>query len=386
MKTATLPLISRDSKSLKTQGETQEEEQMTSEWKGIALSIAALALSAALAVSASAVTICDVQAYDASGLSPLEGQTVTVRGVVTIEPGVFQPLYTSFYVEWEGCGINVFSFDPGIVTAVVGDTIDVTGVVTEYQSSGTGAGSTTEIEMDSWSMVGEGPGEFEPSYLPLSEVGDEGNEGRLLRTIGVVRNENPPYNFYIWQPWSGEEIQVYQANTAINMAVFSVGDTVDITGILQQYDRTAPFFDGWELSPRYQSDMKLAVPPPPPPPEFYYNATLRVPARTFRPDLNEVMPISYLAPEHSIATMEIYDLQGRRVRTLTQGEYTGHMDIPEYYKPDFYVQGTFGWDGRDELRKLVPAGVYICRLEVEGRDGATSVDTAPIAVGIKLED
>ena len=29
---------------------------------------------------------------------------------------------------------------------------------------------------------------------------------------------------------------------------------------------------------------------------------------------------------------------------------------------------------------------FVVGLEVEGRDGATSVDTAPIAVGIKLED
>jgi hypothetical protein len=354
-----------------------------SEWKGRAIVVSALALAS---LPASAVTICDVQEYDETGLSPLEGQTVTVRGVVTIEPGVFQPLYTSFYIEWEGCGVNIFTFTPNIVTATVGDTIEVTGVVTEYQSSGTGAGSTTEIELSSWSMVGPGQGTYEPTYFPLHEIGDERKEGRLMRTVGVVRNENLPYDFYIWQPWSGVEVQVYRANTEIDMGVFSVGDTVEITGILQQYDRTPPFFDGWELSPRYQSDMAVAVPPPPPDPEFFNNASLRIPARTFRPDLNEVLPIHYLAPERSTARMEIFDLQGRRVRTLTKGEYTGYQDTPEFYKPDFFEQGTFGWDGRDELRRLVPAGVYLCRLEVEHRDGSTSFDTAPVAVGIRLEE
>ena len=84
--------------------------------------------------------------------------------------------------------------------------------------------------------------------------------------------------------------------------------------------------------------------------------------------------------------MEIYDLQGRVVRTLTESEYTGYSAVPEFYKPDFYVQGTNGWDGRDDLRRLVPAGAYVCRLEVEDRDGQVSVSTAPIVVGIGLTD
>lgn len=165
--------------------------------KGWVILAVALAILTASPVSGQEVTICDVQEYDAMGLSPLEGQTVTVRGVVTVEAGVFQPLMTSLFIEWEGCGINIFDFDPGFVTAAVGDTIDVTGVVTEYQSSGTGAGSTTEIIMSSWSMVAQGDGEFEPTYVNLKKLGAEENEGRLCRTIGVVRKQNLPYDIYI---------------------------------------------------------------------------------------------------------------------------------------------------------------------------------------------
>ena len=358
---------------------------MMREQKGWVILTVALAILA-WAGASQAETICDVQEYDAMGVSPLEGDVVTVRGVVTLEPGVFQPLYTSFYMEWEGCGINIFNFAPNIVTATVGDTIDVTGTVTEYQSSTTGAGSTTEIEMSSWSMVAQGDGEFEPTYLNLKVLGAEENEGRLCRTIGVVREENLPYDIYIEQPWSGAEIQVYRANELLDIGGFAIGDTIDVTGVIMQYDRTAPFFDGYELSPRYQSDMMLAVPPPPPEPEFWPNAALRIPSHVFRPDVNEVIPIAYLAPDESDVTMEIFDLQGRVVRTLTDTEYTGYSSVPEFYKDDFFVQGTNGWDGRDDLRRLVPAGAYICRLEVEDGDGQVSVSTAPIVVGIELKD
>ena len=357
--------------------------------KGWVVLAVALAVLTAAPAAGQEVTICDVQEYDEMGFSVLEGDTVTVRGVVTVEPGVFQPLMTSFFIEWGDCGVNVFHFDPNIVTATVGDTIDVTGEVEEYQSSGTGAGSTTEIVLlspSSWSMVGEGDGEFEPTYLSLKRLGVEKNEGRLCRTIGVVREKNLPYDIYIHQPWSGADIQVYRANEELDLGVFDIGDTIDVTGNIMQYDRDAPFFDGYELSPRYESDMKMAVVPPswPPDPEFWLNSALRIPSQVFRPDVSEVIPIAYLAPDGSAVRMEIYDLQGRVVRTLTEGEYTGYSSVPEFYKDDFFVQGLNGWDGRDDLRRLVPAGAYVCRLEVEDRDGRTSASTAPIVVGIEL--
>ena len=357
------------------------------EQKGWVILAVALAVLTAAPVTGLAVTICDVQEYDEMGFSLLEGEIVTVRGVVTVEPGVFQPEFTSFFIEWGDCGVNVFHFDPNIVSVTVGDTIDVTGEVEEYQSSGTGAGSTTEIVLSSpssWSMVGEGDGEFEPTYLNLQELGAEKNEGRLCRTIGVVREKNLPYDIYIHQPWSGADIQVYGANTEIDLNVYDVGDTIDVTGNMMQYDRTAPFFDGYELSPRYQTDMKVAIAPPPPEPEFWSNAALRIPSQIFRPHGNEIIPIVYLAPDRSAVTMKIYDLQGRVVRTLTEDEYTGYSTIPEFLKNDFYVYGTNGWDGRDDLRRLAPAGAYVCRLEVEDRDGQVSVSTAPIVVGVKL--
>jgi len=366
---------------------------MTGKQKGWVILAVALAVLTAAPAAGQEVTICDVQEYDAMGFSVLEGDTVIVRGVVTVEPGVFQPEMTSFFIEWGDCGVNVFHFDSNVVAVTVGDTIDVTGVVTEYQSSGTGAGSTTEIVISEddlgvpiWSMVGEGDGGFEPTYLSLKRLGAEKNEGRLCRTIGVVRERNLPYDIYIHQPWSGADIQVYRANEALDLSVFDVGDTIDVTGNMMQYDREAPFFDGYELSPRYESDMKMAVVPPswPPEPEFWLNAALRVPAQVFRPHGNEVIPIAYLAPDRSAVTIEIYDLQGRVVRRLTEAEYTGYSSVPEFYKEDFFVEGTNGWNGRDDLRGLVPAGAYVCRLEVEDGDGQVSVSTAPIVVGVKL--
>ncbi len=349
--------------------------------KGWVILAVALAIMTAAPATGQEVTICDVQEYDENWGSPLEGQTVTVQGVVTLLPGLFQPERVSFFIEEDGCGVNIFSHTLVSLGLVLGDTIRVTGVVTEYNG-------TTEIVFSSSSAItvtGPSTAEPEPTYMSLHDIPFERNEGRFLRTIGVVASQSPWY-FYIEQPWSGAEIQVYQSNDLIDMGVFAPGDTVEITGILVQYDTSAPYSEGWELSPRVQEDMTIAVPPPPPPPEFRSKSALRVPSQVFRPDGNEVIPIAYLAPDRSEVKMEIYDLQGRVVRTLTESEYTGYSAVPEFYKPDFYVQGTNGWDGRDDLRRLVPAGAYVCRLEVEDTDGQVSVSTAPIVVGLELTD
>jgi hypothetical protein len=360
---------------------------------------AGLALAAAIALSliveacvAQTHTICEVQAYNAQGLSPLftsPPTVVTVKGVVTLPPGYIQPTRINMYIELDGCGVNVYSgaVTPAALGLALGDTVLVTGTVIEY-ISGSGAGATTEIEMtaaEDVELIAHGPAP-EPTYFNLQEAGSEEHEGRLIRTIGVIRETNYDWRMYIEQPWSGAEIQIYQGNNdSTDFSGFDIGDTLDVTGVVMQYDTTPPYFDGWELVPRFQTDIKLAVPPEPGPPAYFPNASLQVPALPFRPEVGEVIEISYSAPEGSEVAMEIYDLQGRKVRTLTRGPYDGQSDIPDLYKDDFFVEGVRGWDGRDDLRRLVPAGIYLCRLEAKDREGKVSATTAPIVVGVKLD-
>jgi len=58
----------------------------------------------------------------------------------------------------------------------------------------------------------------------------------------------------------------------------------------------------------------------------------------------------------SQAVVEIFDLRGRRVRTL---KFFGSEDA---------ANRNLGitWDGRDEENHEVPMGIYICRVEVLG--------------------
>ena len=81
---------------------------------------------AAGATSAWAVrrTICEVQTYDAEGLSPYVGQSVTVRGVIILPPGYLVPAHSSFYIQQDECGINVFCYEDLGFAAALGDSVE----------------------------------------------------------------------------------------------------------------------------------------------------------------------------------------------------------------------------------------------------------------------
>jgi len=83
--------------------------------------------------------------------------------------------------------------------------------------------------------------------------------------------------------------------------------------------------------------------------------------------------IEFNVPTNSAVVLRLYDIDGRMIRTL--------VDEQQYAGP-----GQVVWNGRDELREVVPIGVYICYLEATDRDkGKTTTDQAPIVVGTPLD-
>jgi hypothetical protein len=327
------------------------------------------------------VTICDVQAADASGFSPLNGSAVTVRGVVTAPPGLFQPQYTSMYVQQGECGVNVFCFTPLGGALALGDSVQVTGVVEEYVSP-SGAGATTEVFCDSPDrivLLSSGHPVPEPPLLDIEDIAVESREGSFVRAYGVILENDLTSTMYL-----GDDtgyIQIYRNNNAgVSFMDFRAGDTLAVTGVVLQYDRTAPYFDGYELVPRYQDDMLLGGIPDTTAPVYAPDAEVSVESKPFHPDVGEAFPIAYAAPERSRTVMTIYDLQGRVVRTLVDGEYDGRTDLPA-----LGPERVRGWDGRDDLRRLVVPGAYILRLEVTDRDDSVSIVTVPAVVGARLK-
>ncbi len=71
--------------------------------------------------------------------------------------------------------------------------------------------------------------------------------------------------------------------------------------------------------------------------------------------VNDVVHISYKLLRLTAAapvSIAIHDLSGRLVKRI----YSGNDPLGEYDRP---------WDGRDEANQLVPAGLYLCRIEAD---------------------
>jgi hypothetical protein len=311
--------------------------------------------------------LCEIQAYDPQGFSPFGGEQVCALGFITVPPGVFQPEYSSIYIQGlDGCGINVFSYDVPQPRPVTGDFVTVTGEVTDYVSS-SGAGATTEIFMGGTvqvTILSKGYPEPEALVLRTAEVSREIYEGKLVQTEGTVVKADSVASFYIDDGSGG--IQIYQNYTPIDFTKYQLGMYVKVRGVVLQYDYTAPYLEGYELVPRYLSDIEIIQG------AFPSKVSLDVEARVFCPSCGEeTFPITLGGPDLSSLVLRIFDAAGRDVVTLYDGSSVGRV--------------TVYWDGRDRHGDRVPAGLYICYLEgVEARTGKRMTESAPVVVGREL--
>jgi hypothetical protein len=73
---------------------------------------------------------------------------------------------------------------------------------------------------------------------------------------------------------------------------------------------------------------------------------------------NPVTTISYFLPADAFVALDIYDVNGARVRRLVN---------------DRMEQGTHDavWNGRDHTGASLSSGIYFCRLVIDGRTVAT---------------
>ena len=325
-------------------------------------------------VPADAAAICAVQQFDESGFSPYAGRDVTIAGYVTIPQTQSDRISIWIQEPGEGgCGVNVFSFNlthADVVTYGIqlNDLVQIHGRVTEFVSSTSGSGAVTEVsEVEGASFyrfLARGLPGAAPRVVTTGNANDEALEGTLLRTEGTVINSNA-LAAYI-DDGSGS-VQIFQNFSSIDLTRFTVGDRLQVTGVLTQFDATEPFFSGYELVPQTQEAIVRVdggfTPGGP---------HLTVPKRVLVPRLGERMDIVATTPPRSDVIVEIYDATGRKVTTLYDGVGLGEM--------------RFSWDGRGQDGEIVDPGVYLCHVRAVALDGGSvEKDTAPLIVGLRLE-
>jgi hypothetical protein len=328
--------------------------------------------------------------YDEMGFSPHEGDTVVVAGFVSVgalpSAGPLDPPPDDRLSIWVqepgGCGVNVFAFFPTDTPEYaqnfpdlqqfgvrLDDLVRIRGRVTEFVSSTSGSGAVTELEALTddpgfYRFLARGAGAPEPVEVSTGEANDEGLEGTLVHTEGTVINSN---DIAAWIDDGSGSVQVFQNFSDLDLTQFTVGDRLDVTGIITQFDSTEPFLSGYELVPRSQEHVfKVDGGFSPGGP------TVEVERRILVPDLGESIGILARSPARSDMIVEIYDALGRKVTTLYDGIGLGEM--------------RFDWDGRDQHGQTVDPGVYLCHARAVPLDGG-NIETlaAPIVVGLRLD-
>lgn len=309
--------------------------------------------------------------YDLQTNSANFSGSVTVRGVTTIGAGLLRitsaggtPLTTAYIQDESGRGINLFRF--GVLdTAILyrGNYVEARGPVTEFQL-------TTELEYTSLDSFG--PADLpEAVDLTNAEVNSAKWDGTLIRTNGVVIEKfsagggttinisdgSGSTTIRVWDT-ANLDLSAFEVNNAIIVSgvggvfVSSTGDTI--------YQILSVYEDQIQIDPNYQPSLR--------------DVFLRVDPYPFVPDRGEKIGITYNAGAvNNKVTIRIFDLGGRLINTFLSENAT-------------IIQRRLEWDGRNQLRDLVPLGTYICHLEVvEQNTGEKKTAMAPIVVGTILK-
>jgi DNA/RNA endonuclease YhcR with UshA esterase domain len=140
-----------------------------------------------------------------------------------------------------------------------------------------------------------------------------------------------------------------------------VGKVVGIDGIASAYQTS------FQLVAGYSEDFSgevLEVNPS-------QSAWIEVSPHPFAPDMGQTLFICWNAPVGAQTILRIFNMRGQLVATLHDDPTGGFrcLDPP--------------WDGRDELRRSLPVGVYIAQVRATV-DGKTTTAEAPIVIGTRL--
>ncbi|MBM4116659.1 hypothetical protein FJ251_02810 [bacterium] len=226
----------------------------------------------ALAAPAAAIPISNLHLNNANGVPNLLGQVVTVSGVITSPDSIYSTYNYEVYVQDPTGGVNLWvSAGAATYEAELGDSITVTATVANYNG-------LVELSTPSFVQVFHGAGYAVPAPLTITcaqlnstfQVDhSEPNEGRLIRMDGlnIVSGAWPTSpigsnsSIYVTDG-TATALLFIDKDTAVNGSP-NPGANFSAIGILKQYDTTSPYTSGYEIVPRFLSDIIPTQPGPP---------------------------------------------------------------------------------------------------------------------------
>ena len=313
-------------------------------------------------------------------------KTLTVCGKVTFVQDVTTTggsrRISAYIQDGSGYGLNLSESGPAGNFPLIqrGNLIEITGLVSEYDGSLQMGGFTSEgaIRLLSEDMPLPEPITFETGNRPIQQslirtsspsVLGSGTWCEVTGTIlRVDENIGGGTNIYIDDGSGNLTIRVWD-DMNLHAVVLGgvtyamrdlVGVTCSVAGVSGQYVGDFQMLGG------YAEDFSTAQPLGPASAE----AMLEIEAKPFAPDMGQRIKISYNAPAGAQVRLRVFNLRGQLVTTLVNKISVGPF--------------TISWDGRNELRELVPLGTYIVHFESENT-GKRTTAVKPVVVGTRLK-
>jgi len=304
------------------------------------------------------VTIAEARKDVNADLKPdysISKDTLVIYGIVT--SGNFQSSGTSYFIQDATAGINVFSFDPAETQYVIGDSVMVIGKVAQFR----GLTEFTPLAATDvyFKILKHDAIVPSPKWLYAHDftTNVETYEGSLIKLDTLYKISGT------W-PASQSNASIFMTNAAgtdtiqffIDFDSNIGGSTepiypINVIGVVSQYSSGSSVFNnGYEIVPRSTDDfvhtpgiagVRDAFAGIPDNFELYNN---------YPNPFNPSTMIRFALPNAATAKLVVYDMLGREVRTLLNGNFdAGYHQI--------------AWNGRNNEGVSVSTGMYLYRIE-----------------------
>ncbi len=215
-----------------------------------------------ITVYGAAIPIAEVKINNSNGVALRMGDLVTVRGIITVANQFGGPSY----IQDNSGGMSIFG--TALTSAVqIGDEVLVSGRVTQF--NGLNQLESPQIH----SIISSGnnmePVLAIPTQLSHDGIGGVENfEGMLVRLNAVLVTElngspvsNWAYkNFKLTGASASDTVDVRIDNDTDIIGLVAPAGRFDIVGVLSQFKTNSPFIGGYQLMPRFSTDIISAGP------------------------------------------------------------------------------------------------------------------------------